>query len=180
MRGRPHGECYWVRPGAFLAGEYPAGVTEAAARRRLAGLLAAGLDSYVDLTAADELPGYTHLLQAEAELRGALPRHRRFAVPDHGVPESPELMDDIVAHIDAELAAGRGVYLHCRAGIGRTGMVVACWLVAQGASPDVALAQLAEWWRGVEKSWRHERSPETDQQVSFVAAWGARRAAIDD
>ncbi|TVQ48569.1 MAG: hypothetical protein EA371_05350 [Gammaproteobacteria bacterium] len=180
MKARPHGDCYWVRPGAFLAGEYPAAATAPAARRRLARLLDAGVDSLVDLTAPHELPAYAHLLQAEAELRGLLPRHRRFPIPDHGVPEHPDLMDDILAHIDAELAAGRGVYLHCRAGIGRTGMVVACWLVAQGASPEEALAQLADWWRGVEKSWRHERSPETDEQVSFVEAWGARRRFARD
>lgn len=176
MRGRPHSECYWVRPGALLAGEYPAGATEAAGRRRLARLLSAGLDSFVDLTAPGELPPYTPLLQAEAELRGLMPRHRRFVIPDHGVPAQPASMDAIVAHIDAELAGGRGVHVHCRAGIGRTGMVVACWLVAQGAGPDEALAQLAEWWRGVGKSWRHERSPETDQQVEFVKTWAAGRS----
>ena len=56
----------------------------------------------------------------------------RKPIPDHGVPRYPEHMAEIQAEIDAALKRGRRVYVHCRAGIGRTGTAVACHLIEQG------------------------------------------------
>ncbi|MSR27507.1 MAG: hypothetical protein EXS06_10930, partial [Planctomycetaceae bacterium] len=44
---------------------------------------------------------------------------------------SPEGYDAILADIDAELAAGRPVYVHCWGGVGRTGTVVGLVHVAR-------------------------------------------------
>src|SRR6476661_8703202 len=56
---------------------------------------------------------------------------QRFAIPDVSVPSEP-LMRATLDHIDAELAANRGVYVHCFGGIGRTGTVIGCWLLRHG------------------------------------------------
>jgi len=37
------------------------------------------------------------------------------------------------------LTAGQGVVVHCQAGLGRTGLVAARWLIELGESPAVAL-----------------------------------------
>ena len=37
-------------------------------------------------------------------------------------------MREILDALDGALAAGRSVYLHCRAGIGRTNLVAGCWI----------------------------------------------------
>ena len=42
------------------------------------------------------------------------------AITDHGVPRDAAYMAEIVGALAALLAAGRRLYLHCRAGIGRT------------------------------------------------------------
>ena len=52
--------------------------------------------------------------------------------------------DNILATIGNAAAAGERVYLHCRAGIGRTGTVAACWLVQHGLDADQALAARLE------------------------------------
>jgi protein-tyrosine phosphatase len=67
--------------------------------------------------------------------------YRRYAVPDLGIPPRPGMVK-ILDEIDALLAAGRRVYVHCWGG---TGTVVGCYLVRHGKSADEALALIAEW-----------------------------------
>ncbi len=176
MRGRPHGNCYWVRPDALLAGEYPSAADAQAARGRLGRLLDAGIGSFIDLTESHELPSYLPPLQAEAELRGLMPRYRRMSIRDRDVPDEAAHMRAILDHMDDELAAGQRIYLHCWGGVGRTGTVVGCWLVRHGVEGEAALQRLAQWWREVEKSWRHERTPETDAQHAYVLEWAKLNA----
>jgi protein-tyrosine phosphatase len=73
--------------------------------------------------------------------------------------------------IDAELQAGKKIYLHCWGGIGRTGTTVGCYLVRGGKTGEDALRQLAEWWKSVPKSFYHQHSPETYEQMEFVRNW---------
>jgi protein-tyrosine phosphatase len=63
------------------------------------------------------------------------------------------------------------VYVHCHAGIGRTGTVAACWLVRQGRAPSDALAELQRLRRDTRDA--ASASPETAAQRAFVAAWRA-------
>lgn len=170
---RPHGNCYWVQPGRLLAGEYPAAREAPLARRRLAATLDVGVRTFLDLTEDGELPDYRGWLGAEAELRGMDAEHARVAVPDMSVP-STAVMESILDLIDARVAAERAVYLHCHAGVGRTGTVVGCWLVRHGDSGEQALHTLSHLWRTVENSWYLQRSPQTDEQHDYVLGWAER------
>jgi hypothetical protein len=67
--------------------------------------------------------------------------YRRCTIVDFGVP-SPQEMTAILDVLDAALAAGRVVYLHCWGGVGRTGTVVGCYLVRHGMRGEEALAAL--------------------------------------
>ena len=167
---RPLAESYWVEPGRLLAGEYPAQYDSESTRKRIDSLLQAGFDTFIDLTKPDETVAYVRLLLDEAKLYKVDVKHLRFAIGDFGLP-TPELMTRILDTIDAELAAGRKVYLHCWGGIGRTGTTVGCYLVRRGRSGEEALRQLAEWWRRVPKSVFHPHSPETRDQAEFVLRW---------
>jgi len=51
-------------------------------------------------------------------------------------------MKNISDTIDSALGMGHKVYIHCFAGIGRTGMVAACYLVQHGLSGEAALNEL--------------------------------------
>jgi ADP-ribosylglycohydrolase len=166
---RPLDNGYWVLPGRWFAGEYPGGRTAAETRQRLTRLIAAGLDYFVDLTAAGELPEYATLLPAAVA-------YVRKPLPDHGVPASAEDMAAILGTIDAALSAGRKLYLHCRAGIGRTGMTVGCYLATQNRDADAALDALDVLWRQSARSLEWPSIPETDEQVAYVAAWAERSA----
>ena len=89
------------------------------------------------------------------------------------VPESPACMAAILDAVDDALSAGRGVYVHCLGGIGRTGTVVGCWLVRHGLTGEEALDQIAGWWQHVPKSRWFRQSPQTSEQWDYVLGWGS-------
>ncbi len=161
---------YWVLPGRFLAGEYPARGSDFENRRRLTALLLAGIETFVNLTWPGELPPYDNLLNEEALLLEKTVTCLRFPIPDFDTPTADRMRATLDA-LDAALANGHHIYLHCWGGVGRTGTVVGCYLVRHGLSGEQALRQLAEWWQTVPKRSLHPRSPETEAQRQFVLTW---------
>jgi hypothetical protein len=157
---RPIPRSYWVRPGSFLAGEYPGHEEEAWTRTRFERFRAAGVTAFLDLTEEGELPSYDEQLTGWAT-------HRRFPIRDFSCP-SEEEMGQTLDGIDAALAR-ESIYLHCWGGTGRTGTVVGCWLVRQGLEPDDALATIAALRR--ETAYGDRRSPESDEQWAMVRGW---------
>jgi hypothetical protein len=173
VRPRPHANCYWLIPTQLLAGEHPGSVDSAAAAARIDALLDAGVRQFIDLTGDEEGPEpYAALLLARAAPRALAVAHRRFAIPDFGVP-SAALMRAALDSIYTALAAREPIYLHCWGGVGRTGTVVGCLLREQGYTAPEALALLERKWRVVEKRSRHPVSPETRRQVAFIEQWQA-------
>lgn len=162
----PIANSYWVKVGQLLAGEYPLGRGDTQSGAQLQALLDAGVTYFVDLTADDELPPYAQLLPEGVT-------HRRFAIADHDVPSERQYMSNIVDAIDAALAADECVYVHCRAGIGRTGTTIGCFLVRHGLSGATALETLNKLWLACERSYSWPYIPETDEQRYFIEMFAA-------
>jgi ADP-ribosylglycohydrolase len=169
----PIARSYWVLPGRLLAGEYPLDRDDAGNAAKLGRLLAAGIDCFIDLTGPDEMPGYEGLLPV-------LVQYLRKPLPDHDIPQRIEHMQDIQRTIAHALAANRSIYLHCRAGIGRTGTVVGCRLVEQGRSGEDALVELQRLWQQNELARVWPAVPETDAQVQYVREWEPHRVQPRD
>jgi hypothetical protein len=171
MSDKPIPESYWVIPGNFLAGGYPiSSVDETVVRHCLAAFIEAGITSFLDLTREGELPSYLPLLQEEAVRFGIPIDYQRMTIQDKGLP-AHERMAALLDSLDAALAAGNKIYLHCWGGIGRTGTAVGCWLVRHGMTGDQALIRLNELYRTAEQSHIYPQSPETAAQVKFILGW---------
>ena len=82
----------------------------------------------------------------------------------------PEQTRTFIDAVEAELAAGGKVAVHCVGGIGRTGTVIACYLVEQGLSAHEALRFVRSARPG---------SVESAEQELAVIAWEGRRAACE-
>jgi ADP-ribosylglycohydrolase len=155
---------YWVEPGRLLAGEHPHGGNPDATRARIADMLAAGVRHFIDLTEPRELPSYS----------GHLPdgvSYASFALPDHDVPRTTESMRAVQLALERCLAAGGGVYVHCRAGIGRTGMAIGCYLREQGEPPHAALSELNRLWQQNARAAQWLSIPETEEQEQYILDW---------
>ena len=105
-------------------------------------------------------------LAAHAEAAGLTVR--RLPIRDGAAPPSVAAVDALLTEIDAARAQS-DVVVACMGGVGRSGTIAACALVAAGVSPDGAIAHLREV--------RHPTAVETPRQVEFVADYAAHRKA---
>ncbi len=138
----------------LLAGAYPA---TAGAVQALEGT---GVSMFVDLThPSDPAAPYTQHLRSAR--RTALP------ITDMGTPTIGRMMR-ILDEVDLVRAEGATVYVHCLAGVGRTGMVVGCWLVRHGLDVGEPIERIAALRAGITGA---GPSPETQAQIALVRGW---------
>lgn len=172
---RPIPESYWLVPGRLLVGEYPGSQSRAEAMERLRLFLQAGVTCFVDLTEPLELPSYESLLPFSTP-DGRRVEYLREPIRDHGLPDSREVMERAIDLVDDALAAGHVVYLHCRAGVGRSATVAGCWLVNRLGRTSDAYDELQRCWQQSSNATRWARVPETEAQDDYVRGWVARPA----
>jgi len=69
-------------------------------------------------------------------------RSRWFPIPDFHAPTSMSGLSHLVSEILTDLGQGDTVVLHCKAGLGRSGLVASCCLIACGYDSKRAIAQV--------------------------------------
>ena len=81
-------------------------------------------------------------------------------IPDLGVPDSSEAAQDFLRLLHRALNAGRRIAIHCRQGIGRSGLVASSLLVMSGIDAATAFRTVSAA-RGLS-------IPETNEQRDWV------------
>ncbi len=124
-----------------------------------------GVQLVVSLAPADEIhrksPAYGAALESKTVPCPVEP----FPIADRGVPADRPGFWSLASRVAQQLKAGRCVLIHCGAGIGRTGTLAICVLLALGGSQASAT-------RAVSAAGSH---PETDGQRDLVAWCAAQR-----
>lgn len=156
------------RPGrlglTFLPGKhgpslrYPGRIYRRELHRDLATLVAGGVRHLTLLVEDHELERWGDLALVERAAGHGL-HVARWPMRDGGVPAGLEEMDLILADLDRARDAGDAA-VACMGGVGRTGTVAACALVARGWDTEAAVAEV--------RRVRHPTAVETDEQMAFV------------
>ncbi len=128
------------------------------------GLTHAGVSVIVSLLEASEV--YELGLSEEESVCASLGvSFRSYPIPDRGIPPDFASLAALLADLREDLRRGHGVAVHCRAGIGRSGLVAGCVLVSAGVRPDDAFTEISAA-RGivvpdteVQMDWLHDNAP---------------------
>ena len=157
----------------LIAGDYPGvKVNNRQHRPFFKYLEHLGVSCFIDLTEhgeSDPANPNRHMERYDGQLSSGV-RYFRMPIRDVSIPTVAE-MQEILDLIDAELRAGRTVYVHCRGGVGRTGTVIGCHISRRnGMSGHDAMDVLQEAWATCGKA-HYRMSPETQEQCHFVYDW---------
>jgi len=125
----------------------------------------AGIDILVSMLQAEEAAELGLITEADA-CRTAGIEFRSFPIQDREVPSSVASFSAFVEQLRAELHSGRSVGVHCRASIGRSSMMLAGVLCAEGLPPGDAFKRLTKA-RGLQV-------PDTAEQVHWIESFAAR------
>ena len=93
-----------------------------------------GMDTVISLTIS---------VPDEKVLRDLGLRHYHFPLPDMSAPDMG-FIERFVGVLQHELDQGHKVAVHCGAGLGRTGTLLACYFVNEGLSADEAIERVRE------------------------------------
>jgi hypothetical protein len=119
----------------------------------------AGVNTVVSLIEPDE-GAELGLADEPGVVCGTGLEFRSFPIPDRGVPGSRVEFSEFLTELTSELTNGKNVAVHCRQGVGRSGMLAAAVLIAGGASAHES-ADIVGRARGVSV-------PETPDQLRWL------------
>lgn len=136
-------EIYWIKttgPGKLAVMPRPRGGDWL--EDEIRALKSLGVDILVSLLTAEE----ESYLELEEE--GALAKRHGLEffshpVPDRDVPGSPQETWALARTLVARFEAGKKLAVHCRMGIGRSPLLLACILVCRGMSPNDAWLRIS-------------------------------------
>jgi len=118
-----------------------------------------GVDALVSLLTPDEV-FYMELEQEPECCRACAVKYISFPIPDRQTPESKTATLDLVQRLAELVKKGKGVAIHCFAGIGRSSLIAACVLASLGIEPEEAF-RLIRRSRGCDV-------PDTQEQKEWV------------
>jgi len=128
----------------------------------------AGIDMVLSLLTPDEEKDLDLRDEAgEAKTQGM--EFASFPIPDRQIPRSETKWAELLEGLTRTLSEGKNVVVHCRHGIGRSGLVAACLLVRRGISPGAAVEMVSSA-RGVSV-------PETPEQRDWIDHYAVSLAA---
>lgn len=166
MLQKPLHQSYYIGSKNVFAGEYPGDKYGERAELKLQQMVLFGVRHFIDLTEEGELTPYAHLLPPECT-------HTRFPIRDVSVPQSVDEVYKLIMRIRELANRNDGyVYIHCWGGVGRTGVIVACYLAAEMEKPsfDEVMKNLRDRFSDMPKS-EYRVTPETKEQEAFIARY---------
>ena len=157
---------YWVEENKLMAGPHPLYGIAYDDDIVAAALHDIGVRTIINLTENEYALVFPDNFRETPENKISL---LHFPIKDMGVPDRVT-MCRILDAIDESIRNNKPVYVHCMAGIGRTGTVVGCYLIRRGLANDADVFKVISKKRRMTVHSLYE-SPETWVQKEFVSSW---------
>jgi protein-tyrosine phosphatase len=153
-------EIYWLDeawPGKLAVGPRPRGGDWL--KDDIASWKRANVNAVLSLLTPDEEKNFD-LHDEASEVRTQGMEFTSLPIPDRHAPKSESKVAEVLERVSCSLSTGKNVLIHCRQGIGRSGLMAACLLVKKGMSPGAAVASVS--------AARGMSTPETAEQRDWV------------
>lgn len=158
-------EIYWIRDIApHRIATMPRPRTGDWLEDEIQSLKREGVDVLVSLLTEDEVL-YFDLGAEPDNCRSCGIEFISFPITDRETPESETVTLEFVQRLADLVKAGKGVAIHCFAGIGRSSLIAACVLVTLGINPQ-AVFELIKRSRGCEV-------PDTREQLEWFYSFAS-------
>jgi protein-tyrosine phosphatase len=128
---------------------------------------AEGADEILSLLTPEEARDLELAGEADAARNSGI-TYASLPIADRDIPTSESIFSRVIETLNSALHAGRTVVVHCRQGIGRSGIVAACALALNDIAPDAAIARVSRA-RGL-------AVPETEAQREWISRFTSHLA----
>ena len=150
--------------GNVLAGEHPLfGIYKSSIRGNIPALWEFGITVFLDLTQSYEVPEYASFLPSDVQ-------RISFPIRNCDVPSSVESVMDLFRRLEQLMheQPRAKLYIHCHGGVGRTGIIVACYYIYfEHLSFEEALDKMGRQYAQAPRS-KFMNAPETKRQIEYV------------
>jgi len=161
-------EVYWIKGIAWRLAILPRPRSGEWLEDEIRSLRAQGIDVLVSVLTPDET-AELELEQEAACCTSAGIEFLSLPIEDRSVPPDPQAARELIERLATDLRGGKAVGIHCRVGIGRSALVVACVLAKLGMNTNDAFGLITQA-RGC-------AVPDTQEQAAWAAGFARKPTA---
>ncbi|MGL4813964.1 MAG: protein-tyrosine phosphatase family protein [Enterobacter sp.] len=154
--------CAYFIPQQCLFGAYPT-------QDQIRELESWGVNLIIDLTKLDEKNIKKYQTNVDVV---------HFPISDNNIPENKEQFYNLVVYISKQIKDGKKIYIHCKGGHGRSGILVSALLCyIYNITPNESFKKTSEYHSTrpiharrskMNEFWKKKGSPQTKEQKQFI------------
>lgn len=165
----PTPNCNYLLDERLMFGWYPGPEETGLYSNNIYKLLETGRNVFVNLTSKQETKDLYHYIPIVIE-KVCDPIFIHYSINDCGLPTDSKSYRKLIDLLHLLVQQGKKLYIHCRGGHGRSGIVAACLLIHMGYSNDEALDCVSKAHKTREYIPDYP-CPQTEEQVEFVKCY---------
>lgn len=150
----------------IIFGWYPTPHSNGLFSNNILDLLKSGRDVFVNLTTFRE-KNSLYDYQPTVRVFRDNPVFIHYPIEDGGLPSDDVTFSHLINRLNLLLKENRKLYIHCRGGHGRSGLVAGCLLISMGYEANVVLKMLSTA-HGTRQYLPDYPCPQTSAQVNYV------------